>query len=186
MLIFDADLHTYSIDGKIIPSVSQLIHRPEEFIFSHKKIQEGIDNHTVIERYLKEGVVDFEYSEIVEKFSEELEAVKKQFGEIVSIEQPYWIDYKGMLYAGTPDIVLENAIVDIKYSIAHIKYYALQLAAYSILTGKEKNKNYIIIAVNGKAKAKNIYNDQAKAIFIKHLEKYYLTKDIENYYKLGG
>ncbi len=185
---FDEETHQYYYNGELIPSVTRLIANEEEFRYVQKeKIKEGTNRHKAIENYLKYNQIDEKYEEYIEKFSETLVVLTELFGKLLYVETPIYAEHKGVLFAGTPDIVLEDAIVDLKSSLSHQKYYALQLQGYGILVKnnyKIRSKNHIILAeVGGVFRYKNIYNEDAKEVFEYCLKKYDCEKHIKLYYK---
>lgn len=185
---YDSTSHIYYYNGEEIPSVTRLIVNEDEFKYVKKeKIIEGTNRHKAIENYLKYNQIDGEYESFIEKFSETLVVLTKLFGKLLYVETPIYAEHKGVLFAGTPDIVLEDAIVDLKSSLSHQKYYALQLQGYGILVKnnyKIRSKNHIIFAeVGGVFRYKNIYNEEAKEVFEYCLKKYDCERLIKLYYQ---
>jgi hypothetical protein len=138
MLTFDADVHQYKWDGKVVPSVSEILRK-----VGLSKDYVGIDDfyknrgavlHKCVELYLK-GVLDEETIDPVVKpyFDGFLAYWSKHKHKPVKIEEPlYSEDWK---FAGTPDLVCENIIIDWKTSKSHDRVAELQGEGYKILVG---------------------------------------------------
>ncbi len=189
MIEYDEKQHRYIIDGTEVPSVTRIIKYEGLWKFVNPKAKDnGKALHKVIEARLRYGLIAEGYEDIVDSYISELTKVQKIYGDIVAIEQPLAGQLNGMLFAGTPDIILEKAIVDIKSTIANIKYYELQLYAYSLLAEQNglgaKKKQLILIGKKGQnIKAINCTSDNkiVAKIFKKLLEKWYIEYLYHNY-----
>ena len=118
-------------------------------------------------------------------FADIIPQIVALYGEIISQEETYY-DKNGV-YAGTPDMVCTNAIVDLKRTFVDAKYHALQLAGYYALLkdngyayGQEHNFIILTVDEDGKPKFRNVWNAQAQTAFSmclnKHIAKQYVDK----------
>ena len=94
------------------------------------------------------------------------------------------------MFAGTPDAIFENAIIDWKRQPGNSKIHALQISAQHLLALKDKIikpcKKWLVVwydKESGKFKSRNVYNDIAEQIFIGIVKKYYIDLSVENYLK---
>lgn len=137
-LEFEPESHTYTIDGRIVPSVSQIMKPLTEGTYARipkrildKAKDRGTKVHEAIENYIIFGTISEECRGYVEQFIEFLH--QTQF-------QPYRTEL--MLtegtYAGTVDLLLMSSegviLVDLKttYKI-HEDLLGVQLAGYKTL-----------------------------------------------------
>lgn len=186
MLEYDDKTHEYKVDGVIVPSVTQLLPKQNFFVTAEildKLAMEGSTNHEMLRLYHETGnTMGDSYLLQFDSFMKENE---KKFGRLLMYESP--LHSKKLNFAGTPDMIFEKAIVDLKRTKGDKKYQSLQLAGYSILAhenGFSKNKNqYIMYMDNGKFKLVNVYNDMAEDIFISLVKKYYIEKVVNQYLK---
>jgi len=191
-IIFLEESHTYIIDGQVVPSVTQIIPRQDflnvpEHVLENAR-NDGIEKHQMIKDYFDGKVLIADGNEFIIKFHEFLE--KNSFGKLIQNEKPMYS--KKYNFAGTPDMIFENAIIDFKRSInySNIKNYSLQLAAYNLLCKEYfdkdfKTEQYILYQKEGEFKLKNVYNPDAERIFLFMRDKYFTEREIENYYKKG-
>ena len=135
-LTFDEAAHEYRVDGRRVPSVTQLLTGAgliDTTWFHEDAAWRGSVVHRICqfddEGCLKEASVDPRAAGFLAGWR----AAKQQFGfRITEIEAPRF--HPTLLYAGTPDRVVilstgEPAIVDLKTGSA-AKWHALQLAGY--------------------------------------------------------
>ena len=177
----------YEYNDKIIPRVTDIL-PPLKFYCTPEQLesarQEGIENHSKIEKYLKEGKGKKDpYVKTFQKFINE----SPSLGPLILCERPL-LSIKH-LFAGTPDLFYENANIDVKRSIYNIKYHALQLAAYNILRkeqGMGSVKPWYVLTIDAEKetyKVKNVYNAQAESVFLSLLMKKKIDEQINNYLK---
>jgi len=140
-LEFNPELHQYVVDGKIIPSVTQVL---AEAKFGHKYdgINEdvlenarcrGSELHNAVDNYEKSGL---ERDDLIE--FRDYKFLKRLFGfKVLQTEMPVVIDIDGFMMAGTFD-QLEQAnslfgLADIKRtSVLDKEYVSYQLNLYRI------------------------------------------------------
>ena len=187
MNTFDQETHTYGINGVIVPSITQLLPK-EDYYVSKEKLermkQEGIDSHSMIKMFFDTGkTFDDPMLQALSKF---LKENKLALGELLLYEKPLYSEK--YLFAGTPDAVFENGIIDFKRSFSDKKRHALQLAGQSILAKENsitKTKRHFITWYDGEMfKYKNVYNSEAENIFLLLVKDHYIGQSINKY--LGG
>lgn len=144
-LRFDSETHTYTLDGRVIPSVTQIL-SAEGLINSHTSnpyyMTRGRHAHDTVRLYL-EGNLDEE--SLDPQLNSYLQGAKDFLADtgfkVQGFETPMYHPY--YLYAGTPDLwgLLENrtTLIDVKTGSPD-KWHVLQLSAYYRLlkdTGQE-------------------------------------------------
>ncbi|MCK6381910.1 MAG: hypothetical protein L6Q54_11785 [Leptospiraceae bacterium] len=187
---FDKDRHEYKFDGKIIPSVTQLIPFEKSDFVTDEQMefarQEGIYIHGVIDTFLKTNAVDDE--SIIRPFSDFLEEAGKSFGQLVLSETPLASSHPK--FAGTPDLVFDNAIVDIKRTFHNKKIHALQCAAYNFLAAQNKvikrTKNHLILVIDMDTETyttHSVYDNQSESVFLNLVHKWHIEEQFSKYLK---
>jgi hypothetical protein len=163
------------ISGKGVPSVTELL--PERQFFCtpeqlEKARTEGEDNHRQLEK--GEGI-----------FADVLQEIESRFGRIILQEQALFS--KGEFFAGTPDIVTEKAIIDLKRSFYSERYHALQLAGYNQLTRDNDILNtsawFILTIEDGKPRFRPVFNQRADLIFSYCVQEFQLKRAVQHYLK---
>ena len=141
-LEFDEPSHTYTLDGTVIPSVSQIIQAAgywgDGTFFKPGAAEKGTRIHKAIEllnldqldRSQIEGTGYVPYVEAYELWV-------KEFGpEILDVEVRMVGECEGVVYAGTVDLVAEVkgelCIIDLKTGRQYPKPYRAQLGAYAL------------------------------------------------------
>jgi CRISPR/Cas system-associated exonuclease Cas4 (RecB family) len=186
MLEYDDKTHEYKVDGVIVPSVTQLLPK-QNFHVSDEILNnlsiEGSTNHEMLRIYHESGNT-MEDPYLIE-FDSFIKENTVKFEKLLAYEKPLFS--KKLKFAGTPDMIFKNSIVDLKRSRGNKKYHSLQLAGYNILAhenGFPKTKNqYIMYMDNGKFKLVNVYNEMAEDIFISLVKKYYIENVVNLYLK---
>lgn len=185
-LEFIEDGHVYKLDGKIIPSVNQLLPKPDFQVSEdvlEKARQKGIENHSLIKMYHDTGQT---YGEgLLERFHEWME--KQPYGSLLAYEKPMYAHIDGMYFAGTPDMIFEGAIVDFKSNYSNTNHYALQMAGYNILVhynfvSIERVERILIRDTGKKIAEKNVSFPEAIPVFVDLLKKYYIDQRVDEYY----
>jgi CRISPR/Cas system-associated exonuclease Cas4 (RecB family) len=189
MLEFDSVNHIYKYNNKAVPSVTQLIPKGDWMNYVSKsdmeKAQiEGTANHAKVENYIKKGINPDSYLLTFSEFLNEHQYLYTNIGALVETEKKMYSNYG---FAGTPDLIFENAIVDLKRTIGNKKHHSLQLAGYAVLAKEggygDIKKWYIIEIKNGKYRLVNVYNPQAISIFLSLVKKYKIDRSFNNYIK---
>jgi len=183
---FDHETHRYTHEGKIIPSVTQIIPRPE-FYCTPEQLEnarlDGVENHAMVKLYFDTG--DMYGDPYLVAFDKWLQENGSLLGDLLVYEEHLFSPTH--FFAGTPDMVFEKAIVDLKRNFNHTKIHSLQLAGYHILSRAhtlKKTKTWIIVwEQNGKFKSRNVYDPRAEEIFLACLQKFKLEQAIESYMK---
>ena len=158
MIEFDNEKHEYKVEGKVIPSVTQIIYDIFPFKFGNDfAMKKGKNGHHILE------IWDKEYKDISDVFTKLYLAAWQKFLDDFQIKfQPDWIEMplysKTWGFAGTldrlGDINEKLTIIDIKIG-QNSKTYALQTIAYSLLVEenlKIKVKNRWLVILNNKGK----------------------------------
>lgn len=139
-LRFDAETHQYWLGKKRIPGVSEILQKvglSKDYTGVDTFYRDrGIATHKAIELYLK-GVLDT--SSLDECIKPQFEAFIKfitanPLEDIKALEVP--MAMQDGSFAGTPDLVTKNAIIDWKCSKSHDKVAEIQGQAYKLLIGK--------------------------------------------------
>lgn len=174
LLEFDEESHTYFVDGKICPSVTQIIKSkfPDKYKHVRKNVLEksrqlGKELHLAIEVFEKYGL---ERDDLIEfknyKILKEIYEFK-----VIGNEIPVIFDYENLTICGTVDLLTKSGnslgLSDIKRTTKlDEKYLALQLNLYRLayeqcyekkvefLRGihlKQKTRNYVTVAIDEKA-----------------------------------
>ena len=157
MISFDKETHTYTQDGRLLLSVTEVIKRyvfpdlysnvPEEVLA--KAAERGTATHAIIERYITDSLTDEDYLEHKDDIDAFLNEITKMH---LFMAQSERIISDGELLAGTIDIIgmYNNGIgerlmiADIKTtSKLNIEYLQWQLSLYSYLMCKANGKEYI-------------------------------------------
>lgn len=184
-IVFDPETHTYYVNGKRLPSVTQLISHLMTFYVSEERrenlAEEGTANHAAVEDMIRTGVSSCGYTDAVKKFMEDY---KDQIGGVVECEIPL-ASSRG--FAGKPDVIFERAIVDLKRSMGNKKIHALQTIGYELLAVengliKPTKQHLILIAHDdGGYDVTNVYNSMAETVFLSLLQRYKIDQ-LTNYY----
>lgn len=183
-IVFDPVSHIYRVDGKIVPSVTQLLPK-QDFFVSEERLEEcaaeGRENHKEIEEFLKTGISTSGRTEAMQKFMSER---KNEIGGLVASELPI-ASVKG--FAGTPDAIFEKAIVDFKRSFGNKKIHTLQTAGYHLLAVengliKPTKLHYILILNDdGGYDLNMVYDAMAEMTFLSLVQRYKIDKAVEYY-----
>lgn len=154
-LVFDAERHAYLLDGRVIPSVTQIL-AAEGIIDGQWYTEEGRrrgDHVHLALRYLDEGRLDED--SVTDEVRPYLEAWGRFLSETgficLQIERPFVCEALG--YAGTPDRVgwMDGgkilSVIDIKTGSPE-PWHALQTAAYAVGIGKRMAKRWSVYLRN--------------------------------------
>jgi len=138
-LVFDEAHHIYTLNGIVLPSVTQIMTPLRESNYGgipeyvlQRAADRGTAVHQAIDIYLDYGVIDID-----PRYSEYVDAFLKWMGEvnptIIATEQAIY--HPSMMYCGTADCVCEiggkTVLIDYKTtSTVHDKLVRVQLQAY--------------------------------------------------------
>ena len=161
--------HQYTVDGKRKLSVTDAIPFDTTWIPESAR-DAGADNHLAIYRYLKGLKIPPDLQSYVDVFRKFENEQKSRFGKLIASEKPYYSSKYG--FAGTPDLVYEKGLIDIKRN-SNIPYVTLQLAGYNILTAeagdlkKTKERYQLVIRPEKNGyELRKTYNWHAERIFL--------------------
>jgi hypothetical protein len=183
-IVFDEASHTYRVDGKIVPSVTQLLPKQDYFVSDERLAEcaaEGTANHKEVEEFLRSGISTSPLTDAMQNFMSDY---RETIGGLVACEMPLG-SIKG--FAGTPDLIFENAVVDLKRSFSNKKIHALQTAGYNLLAVENglihstKLQYILVIKDDGGYDLTNVYDSMAETIFLGLLSKYKIDKSLEYY-----
>lgn len=181
---------TYWLDSVRLPSVTEIIKPLYDFSRIPPNVLENAGNygkavHLMIKLWLAEELdtqsLDPALIKPLEGF---INWFKKQTeaGQLEYAEKPLY--NKKLGYAGTPDLVFSEAIVDIKTRPYNAATDPLQLAGYAGLVAGTCLKRYVLfIDLDGNVKLTNAYKKQAGAIFRKLLDKWKMDKAVTDLIK---
>lgn len=181
---YNPDTHEYYIDGVRVPSVTEIIPSPDFSFVSPEHLEqcrvEGEEDHSKIKMYL--DTRDTFGDPYLQRFESFLKEHKEEFGKIVMYETPQFSEEHR--FAGTPDIVFEHAILDLKRKPSNTKRHALQLAGYSLLVdGAYPRDRYIVWDDGEKFHMRDVYKPVADDIFLQLVDRYYINQAYEEYMK---
>lgn len=148
---FSEEHHCYELDGKPLPSVTRILKPLYDFGAVHPDVLKragefGTAVHKTIELYLQD---DLDEDSLDENLYNPLLAFKAWQSDNYDIldgteiiERPAY--HAKLCYAGTPDIITQDCVIDIKSR----KYSSLtddcQLAAYDHMTGKGDRERFVL------------------------------------------
>ena len=153
MLTFDAEKHEYKFDGKVIPSVTQIIKEAGlinlDFVDKDllaEKADLGTKIHVTTQLYDKGSLDVDSLHPILKKYLDNWIKFKKDYGfQVEEIETMYY--HSKYSFAGTLDrigvIGKDKVLLDIK-SGGKYDSHRIQTAAYKLLYDFEKPKKEII------------------------------------------
>lgn len=170
-VVFDDATHTYRMSGIIIPSVTGVMPKQAGHAFvSPERMAETSEDGKYRHHRIQKHFDDGRHSETpfdagIERFISE----HPEFGAFVGAEVVLWSQFR---YAGTADLLFENAVVDAKRTMGAKRYHALQTAGYCNAAVERKyiaeNRNHWILQIDddGNYKAVNVWNELSKVMFL--------------------
>jgi hypothetical protein len=199
---FDPETHTYTLGEKVLPSVTQIIKPLEDFTGIPKDILAKAANWgTAVHEMIRLDIdKEFDITLLGDFSRKSLQPVLgawydfvtdryKSFDDLgdnlVSCEDPNY--HKSLKYAGTPDLVTKDAIIDIKTRKPKPFRDSVQIEAYNRMLGggHAKRKLYVLwLKVDGTYEFQRIKKGQAWSVFRKMLDYYNLGLEIEKFKRL--
>lgn len=184
--------HIYKLGDERLPSVSEILSPlsdyssvPPERLRVAQEYGKAV--HKAIALWLKN---DLDETTLDEALKRPLEAFVKWYDTIdrvglLAVERPLY--HKKLKYAGTPDIVTSEMIVDIKTRKFNKTTDIVQLVAYSKLVSDFPLKGLFVLEldVNGNYKFVNAQNNEKQAwgIFRKLLDNYRSNQEVQTIIK---
>ncbi len=180
MFRFDEVKHEYWYGIKRLPSVTQIINPLCNFSAIPKRVLEhkadlGTAFHESIALYLRD---DIDESTIDERIVKPFGAFKEWWGnckkdhDIMYIEKSMY--HPALKFAGTPDLVTVDNVIDFKLRPYNRLTDPLQLEAYSHMVSRKKLKLWTVcFDLNGGMRIHQSHHPHAWGIFRRLLEKYY-------------
>ncbi|OGF58482.1 MAG: hypothetical protein A2Y62_21210 [Candidatus Fischerbacteria bacterium RBG_13_37_8] len=183
---FDPALHKYYINEIEVPHITGLLPKQEKYVSDEKyeaARKRGEDNHSMIKLFLDTGDI---YNDPMLFALDIMLKDHPEFGKVILYEQPLFS--KRYMFGGKPDVIFENAKIDFKLNFNNKYYHSLQLAAQEILTmenniSPDTENWFIAYYQNSKFKLKPVYNPEAKKMFLKLVDKYYIDQSINKFLK---
>lgn len=157
---FDPVRHIYTLYGRRIPSVTQILKPLTESIYSaipkevlDKACARGNYIHKYIENIIK-GESDKVDNLYLDEYKNYLIAAEAwlnnsnliKFSEVKS-EVMGWAEIEGMYFAGTADIIGNGLVADIKTREVKPAIDILQLTIYDVMFNKKLNSKKLIISI---------------------------------------
>ena len=185
---YDPDEHKYYINEKEVPSVTGVIPKPDGFNFVKPDIMEkaredGNENHSMLKLYSDTGET---YKDpMLMAVDNWIKKTSKKIGNPICWEIPLFSEKHK--YGGTPDIVFEHGIVDLKRSFVSARYHALQCAGLDYLAYEEgiikkRTKQWWILEWNGEKLIPHaVYNIMAEPVFIGLVKDWHIMLAYNNY-----
>lgn len=196
--IFNPEKHEYTLDGEILPSVTQIIAPLSNYSRVNPDILErarlyGTAVHVMIRLWLQnkldEASLDEQLRPALESFQNwyydgQFAKDIDEHGIICEIPR----HHSALRYAGTSDIIIDGVVViDIKSRPCNLITDSLQLAGYKELHlangGSKANYKHIVMELSecpitgAKYKETDVYNKKAWPMFRAMLDRYYSEKD---------
>ena len=191
--IYDEQNRQHTLDGKHIPSVTQIIEHLYDFrgITSEvleRKAELGKEFHEAIRLHLLDDL-DFDSldPDIVKPMKTFIRWIQKTLihripnNQITAyVEKPIY--HKTLKYCGKPDLILPQDLYDWKLRLYNRHVDTLQLTAYDHMAGgKARRKWALSFDLSGKMTTHKVQNRYAWGIFRRMLERYYSEQE---FYKL--
>lgn len=198
---FDAKNHSYMIDGKELPSVTQIIPKPDYSMIPLEVLEnarnEGIQDHFRIQVFNQNLMQNPRYkyngnNKAIIEYSRLADILMSKGYRILLCEEPLGCKSKTprMSFCGTPDIVFykdEKFIVgDLKRTISSEKILALQLCGYEFLI--EKNfglkgeiKEHFGFTLKEGLVVRKPCDRLARSYFLDCVQKFYIKKEINQW-----
>ena len=190
--------HTYWLDGERLPSVTELLEPLRKPINPY--MQECFDRagifgkhvHATIklwlDRTLDEDTLDENLKAPLEGFKKfwDMEIVDKHDRNQLLCEIPTY--HQKLLYAGTPDIVFPELLIDIKTRKYNKLTDPVQLTAYIHLYPEFPTKKPYVLYLDtqGEYKFERAENEKAWGLFKKLLDRYKREKEFSELIKNWG
>ncbi len=197
---FSPEKHEYTLDGIIIPSVTQVISPLSDYSRVNPDLLErarlyGNAVHEMVRLWLANNLDEDSLDEQLKPALESLQAwyYNGQFASAIDehgiiCEVPKY--HSALQYAGTPDIIIDSvAIIDVKTRQCNRTTDTLQLAGYEqlhIANGGDKSTyRHIVLELeecpiaSAKYKETEVYHKKAWPMFRVMLDRYYSERSFE-------
>lgn len=171
---FDEKTHTYTVDGRVVPSVTQVL--KSAGLVDDRWFNEGARDRGRIVAVAIELHSKGELGTVPDGYQGYVDAWKKFLAETgfvpSSVEQPICHEHYG--YAGTPDSIgrfRDGAltIVDVKTG-ADASHYALQTAGYGLMLCSIPDRCCVFLSADGKYKMRPHKNPRDRDVFLAALK----------------
>lgn len=185
---FDEANHEYRIDGRIVPSVTQVM--PVGFFAGDQEANfaKGRENHA------RAALGEFDSYTIMNPITLKTKTYRQFFGKSILREKPLFSKRLG--FAGTPDEVTHDGkcgwVIDVKHQLpGNVKPVTVQTAAYRILAKEARIRGaakmrLAVVAFNHERKTfafKELYDaKKGEEIFLALLKRRHLDRLIESWF----
>ena len=171
---FNPERHEYSVDGRVIPSVTQIL-KDIGVIETRWYTAEGRNRGSTVHEYLElydrglldPNVVEPEYRGYIDAYLDFLACSKVEYEQI---EEP--VAHPVYKFAGTPDRVGKindtACVLDIK-SGSSVDWHGLQLAGYALALGNGHDLYALYIKEDGKWTTKTWDAREYQKIFLSYV-----------------
>lgn len=190
ILTFDKETHTYFVDGKKVPGVTELLPK-EEFHLSPAELEikrlHGEEQHEAQFQYLNEGETfsfDQEFICSLDDFMRDF-STGLSLGSLIGAETILYS--KKYRFAGRPDAFFTGGLVDRKRSAGSKKIRALQFAGYWIMILEAghilppKWWTLVYDAAKKRHVPKNVFDPMAESVFLSLVQSYWNRTLLETY-----
>lgn len=193
-LIFDETLHRYTLDGDVLPSVTQIIKPLYDFSMVpagvlQRAAEFGTAMHLAVKLYLNDDLDEDSLDEPLQgclsAFKEFQDTYHHIFKETPVVEKTGY--HARLKFAGTPDLDFPSRVIDLKSRKVNMLTDGIQTAAYDHMTGKGNRERYTLELYQDGSYALTRLNptkkssDLAWCRFRYLLDYYNATKEIERW-----
>lgn len=190
LLTLDED-HTYRYNGVIVPSVNQVLPKPDlhQSQWSSEILMDrGKDRHSLIKMFFDFKMKETFNEPLLIMLSDWFKKHKKMLGGLICYEKMFYsARYR---FAGTPDMIFERATVDFKSSFYAPRLFSLSVEGYDILANEniDKKKRLRIVIYPGsdrkfEMKHRNVFDPRASKVFLGAVFDWHYKQALNNYLK---
>lgn len=163
---FDDATHTYTVDGKVVPSVTQILHDlglADAMHYTQEAAERGSAVHEAV-RMIEAGILhleSFRQDTVLYPYLMAWHSFREQSGFIVKETETIRF-HETMRYAGTIDLLAEykgKCLIDIK-SGSIMPWHGLQLAGYAEMEEGVKHRYILELRNDGKWSLHEHYKDR--------------------------
>jgi hypothetical protein len=150
--VFNEELHKYTLDGVVLPSVTQIMKPLYDFSTVNRDVLAragafGTAVHKTIELYLaddldEDGLDENLYNPLLAFKAWQSDFYEYEITTSANIEVPGY--HEKLKYAGTPDVETKNFLIDLKSRPVNMLTDPIQLAAYDNMTGSGGRERFVL------------------------------------------
>jgi len=151
-LVFDETMHRYTLDGEVLPSVTQILKPLYDFSaippdVLQRAAEYGTALHKTVELYLKDDLDEGSLDDALKGPLAAFKEWQQAFSEVEDgCDNPVietFCYHPRLKYAGTPDLAYPYSVIDIKSRPVNMLTDPIQLAAYDHF-GKGNRARYVL------------------------------------------